>query len=64
MKRPVAIAVLAAAAALAVLIGSGGSAGRADAMFRTHAMMLDSVATIVAADLLRALVDPRARESA
>ena len=53
MKRPVATAVLAAAAALAVLIGSGGSAGRADAMFRTHAMMLDSVATIVAADLLR-----------
>jgi len=49
VKRRAATAVFAVAALAALL----GSAGRADAMFRTHAMMLDSVATIVAGDLAR-----------
>jgi hypothetical protein len=41
-----------AVVALAALSGIGG-ARRAEAMFQTHAMVLDSVATMVAADLLR-----------
>ncbi len=51
MKRWAAVFVT----ALAMLLG----APRADAMFRTHAMMLDSVATIVATDLLRGTVTGR-----